>query len=534
MSAQITISNPLVSSFAAQVQQNYLVTISGFSLVTTIPSQFSGSVVVTQLAAQSSSQPVAGSSITFYRNGAIYDQSYFQFSVAAGALSVSAALASSSANAATTLTLTLTLNAVVGPTDSLFAFFDQAITLYNCTVAGCTGCQCTTAAANPASGQVSGKVTVSSFPSAGLSNLILLVGVKNPIASGYILTLSTVNANSFTKDAGQVAYPTIIQSSIASGVFSLAKSGDVVYGISNYTMTLNLSGYSLVNGWMTIKFDLSVALLDPASPQCLSNGDSAACVVTYGSGYILTNTSVSSGISLYAITLSNCRNPPSTRYFNFQVSLTDKANLVYYTLSSPYFQASTPFAITPSVTSSSCTNLQSNTVTVTFPYLPFAVSSGLIVDKEGASYLAGENILRKIGYPLEFNSTVTIAVTNSYSLESVYYSLLVVTADQLYSIFRFLSHYPASPSPSPTANRPPSSSLLTGFQGCPKMQAPSSSPSTRCWPTTPRVTPSRPSSMWKCSSQESTPAVSQSAATPYRQRLSVHGHFGWGWAVSNP
>lgn len=436
MSARVSITNPLVSTFTAQVQQNYLVSITGFTLVTTIPSQFSGNLTITDIAAQSSTQLVTGNSITFYRNGAIYDQSYFQFSAATGILSALAQVASSSANAATTLTLTITLNVAVTSSDYLLVSFDQAITLYNCTVAGCTGCQCALTAADPASGRVMGEVRASSFPSAGLTSLILLVGVKNPIASGYLLSLSTLNSNNYKKEVGQVAYPTISQSSISSSVFSLTKGVDMIYSIGNYTMTLNFSGYSLVKGWMTIKFDSSVTLLDPSSPQCTSNGDSAACSVDYTSGYIITNTSISESTSLYTIVLANCRNPTSTRYFSFKVSLTDSNNQVYYTLTSPYFQASTPYPLTPSVSSSSCTNGQLNTLSVNFPYLPFTPTSGFIVDQEGAAYLVGESILKKIGYPLTFSQNFTIMIVNSYSLEPVHYKLRVMTQDMLYYIFR--------------------------------------------------------------------------------------------------
>ncbi len=108
MASQINITNPLVTTFTSQVQQNYKITLSGFTLVTSIPSQFSGIIGIHNISSQLSVKPVTGNVISFFRNGALYDQSTFSFQVVPATMSnITLALASQNANAATNLTVTI-------------------------------------------------------------------------------------------------------------------------------------------------------------------------------------------------------------------------------------------------------------------------------------------------------------------------------------------------------------------------------------------------------------------------------------------
>lgn len=121
MAAQVTISNPLVSSFTAQVQQSYMVTLNTFTLVTSIPSQFSGTITISNITAQSSTRPITANTISFYRNGALYDQSQFSFRVSPAAVSsLSLSLSNNNANAVANLTVSAVLS--VGLVQGDFAY----------------------------------------------------------------------------------------------------------------------------------------------------------------------------------------------------------------------------------------------------------------------------------------------------------------------------------------------------------------------------------------------------------------------------
>lgn len=82
-------------------------------------------------------------------------------------------------------------------------------------------------------------------------------------------------------------------------------------------------------------------------------------------------------------------------------------------------------------------NSASNIIAITFPYLPFLPSNALLIDDPTALALKGEAILKKLVYPINFSSNISLTITNSYSLEPIYYQLVVVTNDLLYSIFAF-------------------------------------------------------------------------------------------------
>jgi hypothetical protein len=211
----------------------------------------------------------------------------------------------------------------------------------------------------------------------------------------------------------------------------------MVYQATNFTIGLNFSGYSLLNGWMTILMDSSITLLDSSNTFCLVNSNNGACTLPLVNGSIVANISISAQTQLYSIAINNLRNPTSTKYFSFKVSIFDINSLVYYTLISSNYQITTPYQVTPQVSSSNCMNSASNNVTITFPYLPFMPTTGLIIDDPAASALKGESILKKIVYPANFSSNISLSITNSYSLQPIYYQILVITNDLLYNIFIF-------------------------------------------------------------------------------------------------
>ena len=52
MAGTVSIVNPLVSTFNSQIQQNFKAVMNSFTLVTTLPSQFSGSITINNISAQ--------------------------------------------------------------------------------------------------------------------------------------------------------------------------------------------------------------------------------------------------------------------------------------------------------------------------------------------------------------------------------------------------------------------------------------------------------------------------------------------------
>jgi hypothetical protein len=298
MAAVVAISNPLVSSFSSQVQQSFRVTLSGFSLVTSIPSQFSGTITVNNISAQPSAQPITGNSLSFYRSGALYDQSIFAFQALPAAISsFNLTLASTKANVATNLTTSLLLSVGLNSTDQLYLRVDQAIAVYNCSVLSCSGCSCAITPANSALGLYYSIIRVAGFPLAASSsalslNLIILLSVKNPIASGYVVSAASTDSLNFTKETGSAAYPSISQSSIPSSVFSLSKSVEMVYQLSNFTMSLDFRNYSLVDGWLVVDFDSAVSMPDMSNPYCLVNGNNGQCNLSLSSGALRANVAI--------------------------------------------------------------------------------------------------------------------------------------------------------------------------------------------------------------------------------------------------
>ena len=61
--------------------------------------QFSGSIILNNITGQNSVKPITGNSIGFYRNGALYDQSFFSFSVTPATINtMTVSLSSNKAN----------------------------------------------------------------------------------------------------------------------------------------------------------------------------------------------------------------------------------------------------------------------------------------------------------------------------------------------------------------------------------------------------------------------------------------------------
>ena len=394
MAGSVSITNPLVVTYNSQIQQNFKVVLTSFNLVTSIPSQFSGSVVLNNISAQNSVRPITGNAIGFYRNGALYDYSTFSFAVSPASMgSFTLSLSSNKANELSNLTTAISLTVGVNQTDVLYLRVDQAITVNNCSVLTCPSCSCTITAANANQGILYSSVKVTSFPVVGSGTVLttsvgVMLSVRNPIASGYIIEAATTDSSNYTKETGSSSYPNITSSAIASSVFTLTKTSDVVYANSNYSLNLNFTNQSLINGWMVINFSPLVTLLDPNNPFCLLNGLNGQCSISQV-GAIRANVSISQSINAYVVTVNNLRNPNSTAYFGFQVQLTDSTGLAYYTLSSSNYQASTPYTIVPQVSRTSCTNGQSSTLTVTFPFIPFSPSTATVVDDPAALTLKG-------------------------------------------------------------------------------------------------------------------------------------------------
>ena len=118
--------------------------------------------------------------------------------------SVSMLLASNKANVATNLTLTITLSVGVNSTDQLYLRVDQAIVVNNCSVLSCSSCTCSVTAANANQGIYYSSVKVISFPVASSVNniakeVIVMLGIKNPISSGYTIFSTSTDSQNYTK-----------------------------------------------------------------------------------------------------------------------------------------------------------------------------------------------------------------------------------------------------------------------------------------------------------------------------------------------
>lgn len=231
--------------------------------------------------------------------------------------------------------------------------------------------------------------------------------------------------------------PNITQAVIPSSLLSFTNTANTVYQPTNFTLAFNFAGYSLLNGWMMVAIDPSITLLDPTATLCIVNANNGACTLSLLNGSISANISISSLVQVYSVVVNNLRNPNSTKYFSFRAAIYDVNNLPYYSLVSNPYQVSTAYPLTPQASSSNCTNSAPNTLTLLFPYLPFTPSSAVMVDDSSAPSLKGESILKKLIYPVSFSPNMSLSVTNSYSLQPVYYQILVVTNDLLYNIFSF-------------------------------------------------------------------------------------------------
>lgn len=204
MAAEVNIDNPLVSSFSAQVSLNQKVSISNFVLVTSLSTRFSGAIMICNVSAQASTQPITGNTISFYRNGYLYDQSSFSFQANPATISnVSLLLANDNANTVTNLTISFNFSVGVSANDFLYIQLPQAITVYNCSVVSCNTCTCSLNKANLAIGLLYTTIKITSFNNLTLTtNLNVLINIKNPITSNYTLQFTTTDINNYTKEVG--------------------------------------------------------------------------------------------------------------------------------------------------------------------------------------------------------------------------------------------------------------------------------------------------------------------------------------------
>jgi len=206
MASQITVNNPLVASNDFNIQQNSIITLSNFQLVTNIATQFSAVITITSISSQASIKPIQFNTISFYRNGYLYDQSQFSFAVNAASIStITLALANTNANANTNLTISIGFSVGVISTDYLYVSFDQAISVSGCSVVSCSNCNCVITSANPNLGIYSNtlKITGFSLSNSSSSNLLkninILAAIKNPISSNYIISVTSTDQLNYTK-----------------------------------------------------------------------------------------------------------------------------------------------------------------------------------------------------------------------------------------------------------------------------------------------------------------------------------------------
>jgi hypothetical protein len=202
MASQVSIANILVASNDVSVQQNSIITMSNFILVTNIPGQFSGSITITNISTQASIKPVNNNKISLYRNGYLYDQSFFSFSVNQASISsINLTLASNQANVNTNLTISMGFTYGLAFSDFLYINIDQAVTVYTCNVISCANCSCQIVFSNPSIGIFSNQLKITNFGSLSTitSSLIIILAIKNPISSNYVLYFTTTDASNYTK-----------------------------------------------------------------------------------------------------------------------------------------------------------------------------------------------------------------------------------------------------------------------------------------------------------------------------------------------
>lgn len=69
-------------------------------------------------------------------------------------------------------------------------------------------------------------------------------------------------------------------------------SDESVYAISNYTLAFDLTNYNLENGFLITTLPSVLTLINPGSPVCTINAQTA-CSVTVGASIVI-NTTISS------------------------------------------------------------------------------------------------------------------------------------------------------------------------------------------------------------------------------------------------
>ena len=302
-------------------------------LVTSLSTKFSGVITISNISIQGSTQPITGNIISFHRNGYLYDQSAFSFQANPALISkIVLALGSNSANTITNLTASITLSVGIVSSDYVFIQINQAITVYGCSVVGCSTCICTLTKANPSTGLFYSMIKLSSFTNTSATTQInVVINIKNPITSNYTLLFATTDINNYTKETGSQVFPNITQSTIDSSIFVLDSPVYVVYQVTTFTITLNLTNYTLLNGWMSLSFASALTLPSPTNTYCLVNSNNGLCSLT-SSSPIKFNISVSSTTLVYVISINNVRNPQSTQLYSFSISIADLSGISYYNL----------------------------------------------------------------------------------------------------------------------------------------------------------------------------------------------------------
>lgn len=311
---------------------------------------------------------------------------------------------------------------------------NQAVGVTGCSVLSCSSCLCAFTPANATIGVASNTFKVTGF-TASSKRLVVMLAVRNPINSNHSVTASISDKDGYTKESGSQIFPSISLAFLSSSILTFSSSSNVVYASANYTLRLDFSSQTLLDGFMIILFDSSVVQLDSSASNCIVNSNGGSCTTSTINGTLQANITIVRTILIYSVVISALRNPPSTRPYNLKISLTDSAGLPYYQLTSPNYQASQPAVIQPTASLSACTNSMATTLQISFSYLPFLPAGAFLVNDASAANVQGERVLRKLSQPVSFAANMTLGVTNWFSFQPNYYQLLVVSSDQVYNIF---------------------------------------------------------------------------------------------------
>lgn len=87
-----------------------------------------------------------------------------------------------------------------------------------------------------------------------------------------------------------------------------------VYGVGVMMAYYNFSSYDLQDGFLVTVLPVDVGLVDVSAPVCRINGQPQCRISTNSTGTYI-NTTVSSTTKTYTLSISNIRNPTSTKPF---------------------------------------------------------------------------------------------------------------------------------------------------------------------------------------------------------------------------